>query len=111
VVLNSQLASENFAKAIISLFEVPTWSHDPSDQLSATLDNMPKDLAGEVKELVSVVHELAPEHGRFSYGEPGLSLVPGEIYQKSHAEEAMEKTRRGREIAQRVLKRFGVMKS
>ena len=28
-VSSSQIAVENFAKAVIAVFEVPTWSHDP----------------------------------------------------------------------------------
>jgi len=34
---SSQLAIENFAKAVISVFEVPTWSHDPSNQLNGLM--------------------------------------------------------------------------
>jgi len=33
----AQLAVENFAKAIVALYEVPTWSHDPSTDLLPAL--------------------------------------------------------------------------
>ncbi len=44
----SQLAVENFAKAIIAIYQVPTWSHDPSNQLMNIINQLP----GEVRELV-----------------------------------------------------------
>ncbi len=42
------LAVENFAKAIIAIYQVPTWSHDPSNQLMGIINQLP----GEVRELV-----------------------------------------------------------
>jgi HEPN domain-containing protein len=42
VVHFSQLAVGNFAKAVTALYEVPTWSHDPSNQLLGLLDRAPQ---------------------------------------------------------------------
>ena len=45
----SQLYIENFAKALISMYEVPTWSHDPSNQLLTLLNQLPEDLRGVLR--------------------------------------------------------------
>lgn len=105
-VSNSQLALENFVKAVISVFEVPTWSHDPSDQLRGVVQKLPGDVKEKAEKLVSMVRELAPEHGRSAYGEPSTGLVPSDIYKEDHAEEAMANARKAREIAETILARL-----
>jgi len=67
-VSSSQSAVENFAKAVIAAFEVPTWSLDPSNQLSSLIERLPEALVEDVQELGVIVREMAPEHGRSSYG-------------------------------------------
>jgi HEPN domain-containing protein len=103
-VSSSQLPTENFAKSLISLFEVPTWSHDPSNQLGTLISKMPRKAADDVKQLVALVVKMAPEHGRSSYGEPSTGLVPSDIYNEKHASEAIEDGRKARAIAERILK-------
>lgn len=107
-VSGSQLAVENFAKAVIATFEVPTWSHDPSNQLNSLIERLPSDMIDEVKELAASAREMAPEHGRSSYGEPSAGLVPSDIYREDHASNALKKGRKAREIAERVLNRLNV---
>ncbi len=104
----SQLAVENFAKAVIATFEVPTWSHDPSNQLNGLIARLPSGVANEVKELAASAREMAPEHGRASYGEPVAGLLPSDIYEEHHAKDALEKSRKARKIAERVLKSLNV---
>jgi HEPN domain-containing protein len=104
----SQLAVENFAKAVVSVFEVPTWSHDPSNQLNGLMKKLPSDIEDLVKELASLVREMAPEHGRTSYGEPGMGLVPSDIYREDHASKAFEKGKKARKIAERVLEMLNI---
>jgi len=99
----SQLAVENFAKAVIAAFEVPTWSHDPSNQLNSLVEKLPSDVVDDVKELASLARELAPEHGRSSYGEPSAGLVPSDMYGEEHASDALKKGKKARKIAERVL--------
>ncbi len=103
VMSSSQLSVENFAKAIIAVFEVPTWSHDPSNQLSGLIEKLPSDTIDDIKELISSARELAPEHGRSTYGEPSAGLVPSDIYEEAHASSALEKGRRARSIVEKVL--------
>lgn len=104
----SQMAVENFAKTMIALFEIPTWSHDPSNQLSNLFEKFPSDALNDVKELASLARELAPEHGRTAYGEPGVGLVPSDIYREGHALNALEKGRKAREIVEKALNRLNV---
>ncbi|MBS7609592.1 HEPN domain-containing protein [Candidatus Bathyarchaeota archaeon] len=104
----SQLAVENFAKAVIATFEVPTWSHDPSNQLNSLIDRLPIEAMDEAKELAALAREVAPEHGRSSYGEPTTGLLPSDIYREDHASNALKKGRKARAIAKRVLDMLNV---
>jgi len=103
-VANSQLASENAAKALIAIFRIPSWSHDPSDELLDIRCNMPEELQGMVEELADIVRELAPEHGRTTYGEPALGLTPWDLYSKEDAERALGLARKAVVIMREVLK-------
>jgi len=104
----SQLSIESLAKAVIAIFEVPTWSHDPSGQLSGLLAKIPDDVVEKVKTLVAFAREIAPEHGRSSYGEPTAGLVPGDIYKKEHASSALEEAKKAKETVEIVLERFDI---
>lgn len=101
--ISIQLAIENFAKAVIAVFEVPTWSHDPSNQLNSLLNRLPKNGTDEVRELANLAREIAPEHGRSTYGEPSSGLVPSDIYKEKHALNALENSRKARRITERIL--------
>jgi HEPN domain-containing protein len=103
-----QLAAENFAKAIIAVFEVPTWSHDPSNQLSALTEKLPIDIVAQVKELVTFAREMAPEHSRSGYGEPSAGLLPSDIYREEHASNALRKGKKVRKVTEKVLKSLNV---
>lgn len=107
-VSSSQLAVENFAKAVVAAFEVPTWSHDPSNQLNSLIRRLPGGLVEEVRELAVMAREMAPEHGRSSYGEPSAGLTPSDIYEEDHASNALEKAKKARIIVERVLDRLNV---
>ncbi len=104
----AQLAVENFAKAVVALYEVPTWSHDPSNQLLRLLSRIPECLAGEVRELALIARDVAPEHGRSTYGEPGEGLMPDDVYTEAHARELAAKARRAGWIAARVFEALGL---
>ena len=104
----SQLAIENFAKAIISVFEVPTWSHDPSNQLMNVMNKVPEGLRGLVGELARLSHEVAREYARSTYGEPSSLLTPGMLYDRDYAGSILNSARRARDIAYSVLRQLGV---
>lgn len=96
----SQLAIENFAKAVVAVFEVPTWSHDPSSQLESLISRSPNDIADNVKELANLVRGIAPEHGRSTYGELSVGLLPSDIYEEVHALNTLESSSKARRIAE-----------
>lgn len=104
----SQLAVENLAKAVIAVFEVPTWSHDPSNQLNGLIERLPSHVVGEVKELAALARDMAAEHGRTSYGEPSAGLTPSDIYGEDHASNALKISRNARIFAERVLKGLNI---
>ena len=108
VVQSSQLAVENFAKSIIAIFEVPTWSHDPSTQLHRLKERAPESVRSFLKRLAEVSSELAPEHGRSSYGEPSRGLTPSDIYRRRHAMDSLRKAEETRKIVDKILKELGV---
>jgi len=85
-VANAQLSAENAAKAVIAAYRVPSWSHDPSDELRELIDRMLGDLVDLIIELANIAKTLAPEHGRSTYGEPSRGLTPWDIYNKGDAE-------------------------
>jgi len=103
-VASSQLSAENSAKAIIALFRIPSWSHDPSHELLDVLPTLPSDLRKLAEELADIAKRLAPEHGRATYGEPLRGLTPWDIYDEESASEALSKARRAREIMETILR-------
>lgn len=103
-----QLSVENFAKSVMAVFEVPAWGHDPSERLRVLIGKFPSDVEKIAKELASLVREMAPEHGRSSYGEPSAGLTPSDIYKEAHAINALKDARRAKKITERILNRLGV---
>jgi len=45
-VASSQLCVENAAKAVIAVYRVPSWSHDPSSELREVAQQLPEDIRG-----------------------------------------------------------------
>ncbi|MEM1538289.1 MAG: HEPN domain-containing protein [Candidatus Nezhaarchaeales archaeon] len=107
-ILSSKLAVENFAKAVIAVFDVPTWSHDPSNQLNALIDRLPVNLIGSLQELAATAKEMVSEHGRASYGEPAEGLTPMDIYKEVHAVDALKKAEKAKTISEKAFKRLNV---
>jgi len=107
-VANAQLSAENAARAVIAAYRVPSWSHDPSDELRELIDRMPGDLVDLIIELANIAKTLAPEHGRSTYGEPSRGLTPWDIYNKGDAEKALGMANRAVDIMKTILKALGI---
>ena len=105
-VLNSQLSIENSAKAAISIFHIPSWSHNPGPELRSLLKSFPKDLRKDVERLAQLSEELAPEHGRATYGEPTRGLTPWEIYSYEDAYRAISIAREGFTHLKKIVSKF-----
>jgi HEPN domain-containing protein len=103
-VASSQLAAENAAKAVVAVYRVPSWTHDPSHELRELVDRMPQALRPSAEELAEVAELLAPERGRATYGEPARGLTPWEIYGGEDAEEALKRARRALELMMVILR-------
>ncbi len=106
VVASSQLSAESSAKAIIALFRIPSWSHDPSHELLEVSLMLPPDLKKLAEELADIARRLAPEHGRATYGEPLRGLTPWDIYDEESASEALSRAKRAKEIMEIILGRL-----
>jgi len=76
-VSEAQLCVENAAKAVVSCFRIPGWSHDPSAELREVLESnqleikksLGSDFLRKLGWLAEASHLVAPEHGRASYGD------------------------------------------
>jgi HEPN domain-containing protein len=106
----AQLSIENAAKAVISCFRIPTWSHDPSEELreivkekeGRIVETLGPDFLAKLEELASLAHEVAPEHGRVAYGDLTKRTPPRRLYSEAEAEKAV----RGAEKALAVATTF-----
>ncbi|MBS7248814.1 MAG: HEPN domain-containing protein [Candidatus Jordarchaeales archaeon] len=105
-VASSQLSTENSAKAVIALFSIPSWSHDPSHELLEVLHMLPENMRRLAEELAEIARQLAPEHGRTTYGEPVKRLTPWDIYDEESASEALSKATRAQEIMNMILSKM-----
>ena len=106
----SQLSIENFAKALISMYEVPTWSHDPSNQLLTLLSQLPEDLRGYCEGVGT--YESRGGRGTCSINlwRTLKWLTPGMLYDRDYASALLNKARRARDIVNTVLRRLGIEK-
>jgi HEPN domain-containing protein len=107
-VSSSQLAAENAAKAVIAVYRIPSWSHDPSHELREIASQIPQNLKPQLEELAEIAGLLAPEHGRAVYGEPTKGLTPWEIYTENDAELALQRAKRAVELARILLRELRV---
>lgn len=106
---NAQLAIENLAKVLIALYQEPTWSYDPSNQLMSIVDNIPGEYRDGVRWLAELAHRLAPEHSRSIYGEPDAGLTPDMLYNREFAESIMVELRKAHELVHKILRTLDVI--
>ena len=102
----SQLAAENAAKAVIAVYRVPSWTHDPYHELMDLVRELPRELRTYARELAEIAHRLAPEHGRATYGDPLRGLTPWELYSREDAERFLRWAVKAVELAELVLSRL-----
>ncbi|MFQ6076895.1 MAG: HEPN domain-containing protein [Candidatus Bathyarchaeia archaeon] len=100
----AQRAAENAAKAVIAVNRVPSWSHDPSHELMDALADLPEEDREGAKTLAGLAHDLSPEHGRATHGEPTRGLTPWELYGRREAESTLSKARTALELMKKILR-------
>lgn len=113
-VLSAQLSVENSAKAVISCFRIPSWLHDPSVELEDVLRDWKDDISRRfeeniveaLKRLAEAASELAPEHGRATYGIIERRVLPSEIYGEPEAQRAVCRAEEGCKTADRFVKKW-----
>ncbi|MBS7644430.1 MAG: HEPN domain-containing protein [Candidatus Bathyarchaeia archaeon] len=105
---SSQLSVENAAKAVIALYRIPSWSHDPSHELEELIDTMPEEVRHPSRELASTARRLAPEHGRATYGEPSRGLTPWDLYSREDAYSALNDAREALKRLSEILEKLKV---
>jgi hypothetical protein len=83
-VSRAQLASENAIKSVVSCFRVPSWDPCPSGELNEVVELARSTLAEklgagflvELKEAANAAKELAPNHGKTTYGDTAAHEAP-----------------------------------
>lgn len=111
-IAEAQLSVENSAKAVISCFRIPSWSHDPSEELTHVIgDNEQRiaQLLGEefskrLQDVAEKAHTIAPEHGRSTYGDTERRIPPWLIYSKKDAERGLEYAEDAYQVAKKFVK-------
>lgn len=108
VVQNAQLCIEFSAKAIISYFAEPEWTHNPKNQLIAILKDREKELSEKLgQEIIQGLYRLAedsgevsPWHGRSTYGEErGMRIAAVDLCTKEVAVKLIKMARHSIETA------------
>ena len=111
-VQNSQSCVELCAKAVISIFSEPDWTHDPGRQLQAILKShkaeFDKVVSEELIRLAQNATELAPWHGKTTYGEEmqGEFVPAVELCTEEKAEWALGKAKIAFDVANKFLTRW-----
>lgn len=103
-VQSSQLATENAAKAVIAMGRAPSWGHDPSTELLEVARELAAQHRAKATRLAELSSQLAPEHGRATYGEPERFMTPRMLYDHGAAEKAIALAREAVEIMNQMIK-------
>lgn len=108
----AQLSVENSAKAVISCFRIPSWSHDPGEELLDVMEENQRriiPLLGEeflkrLKGVAEKAHVMAPEHGRSTYGDMERRIPPWQIYSQGDARRGLEHAEDAYQVANGFVK-------
>jgi len=103
-VQSSQLATENAAKAVIATRRAPSWGHDPSTELLEVAEELDAQHQVKTTRLAELSSQLAPEHGRATYGEPERFITPRMLYDLEAAEKAIALAREAVEIMNQIVR-------
>ena len=106
-VAEARLCVGNAAKAVISCFQIPSWSHDPSEEILSVIEQNQCRIAKlmglrflkQLRGLAENARKLAPEHGRATYGDVEQRIPPWRIFTKENAKTALEYARKSYKVA------------
>ncbi|MCC7020913.1 MAG: HEPN domain-containing protein [Ardenticatenales bacterium] len=99
---NSQLATENAAKAVLALLGPLSRTHSPAPLLRAGLDgnDFPDSQRADIAALAECAEMLGPDvHSRSDYGDEIGGLTPWQLFRRDDAAEALAWAERALSLA------------
>ena len=103
----AQLAIENAAKAVIAIFSIPSWIHNPAPELREIAKRVQeKEIRDLIEELAEIAEIAAPYHAGSSYGNAERRLTPRQVYTRREAQILVERANRAIDIALQVTSRI-----
>jgi len=103
---NSQMATENAAKAVLALIGPVGRTHAPGAILldELTRGRFSQTLAGQVRRIAECAEQLGPEvHLETAYGDEAARRTPWEIFDERKARDALEIAEEAVALAQQVI--------
>jgi HEPN domain-containing protein len=103
---NSQLATENAAKAVLALLGPVGRTHNPSLLLREALaeGEFPGEISPQVERLAECAEFLGPDiHVQSDYGDEACGRTPWELFDRESAQEALSLANEAAELAQQLL--------
>ncbi len=101
----SQLSVENAVKAVIATKRIPSWAHDPSNELLELMEYFSPYLKEKIKELALIARETAPVHSESTYGKPLEGLTPWDIFTKKRTKAILENAGKAVKLMEEILSR------
>lgn len=103
---NSQLAIENAGKAVLALFQVPSKTHEPAQQIALILkeQKLPENIHRVVQEMLPDLLTFGKrEHFLTDYGDETTYTLPWDLFNRDSAESAVEVASRSLKMAKNVV--------
>jgi HEPN domain-containing protein len=103
---NSQLATENAAKAVLALLGPVGRTHNPSLLLREALaeGEFPLEISPQVERLAECAELLGPDiHVQSDYGDEAGGLTPWELFDRDTARQALSIAEEVAELSQQLL--------
>jgi len=103
---NSQLATENAAKAVLALLGPVGRTHNPSLLLREGLaeGEFPTEIAPQVERLAECAELLGPDiHVQSDYGDEAGGRTPWELFDRDTARQALDLAEEVAELSQKLL--------
>jgi len=102
---NAQLVVENAGNVVLALFNVPSKTHDPAQQIAAMLreQELPEDIRVRILEILPDLLAFGKrEHFLTDYGDETTYTLPWDLFDGGAADKALVTARRTLERAKKV---------
>lgn len=111
---NSQLAVENFGKAILMLFGISPKTHEPARHLARLINDIeiPEPVVSQLKELLPDLLMLGEEeHFMTDYGDESSYRLPWDIFKEDSAISALDAARKCHKATEKVIRNVNEWRS